>query len=89
MTLLAAPQAHATAPTLFSKPANESPVRADPDDLLTLPGDGFATTATDRVVYQSIVDTTQPLTHPATVPTTSTVSSGTAQVVSINSAPHH
>ena len=44
MTLLAAPQAHATAPTLFSKPANESPVRADPDDLLTLPGDGFANT---------------------------------------------
>ncbi len=83
--LLATPDARAIAPSILSSSANESPVRADPDDLLILPGYGFA--PTDRVVYRSISDTTQPLIHPATVPTASTAASGTAQVVNAASGP--
>jgi hypothetical protein len=62
----------ATPPSLFSQPAHESPVRADPGDLLLLPGYGFS--AGDTVVYQAIADTTQPLPAAPGVPRSSTTS---------------
>jgi len=71
--LLGGREAAATPPTVYSAPTNESPVRADPDDLLLLPGYGFA--ATDRIVYVLLPNTTAALTHPAigTVPGGATV----------------
>jgi hypothetical protein len=85
LSLFGAPDAYAKAPTLFSSPANESPVRGDPDDLLYVPGEGLSTD--DRVVYQSIDDTTRPLAHPEAIPTHTTATSGTAEVVSRQSLP--
>lgn len=78
--------AWATAPTLYSLPAYQSPVRADADDLLMLPGHGFA--ATDVVVYAALTDTTLPLNTPASVPATDTAATGTADVVSTANTPH-
>jgi hypothetical protein len=75
----------ATPATLFSQMANESPVRGEPGDLLLLAGTGFA--ATDTVVYAALSDTTQALTHPASVPPTSTATSGVASVVSTLNVP--
>jgi hypothetical protein len=69
-------------PQLYRQPANESPVRGDPDDLLLLAGYGFS--ADDVVVYRSVSDTTKPLAHPAQLPSQSTVESGTAAIVSAN-----
>ena len=46
-----------TAPTLYGTSAYESPVRADPDDLLLLPGSSLA--GNDTVVYRAVADTTQ------------------------------
>src|ERR1700724_1393789 len=66
---LGSENAAAAAPIIFSQPAYESPVRGDPGDLLLVPGEGFA--STDTVIYQAITDTTQPLTHPARIPTKS------------------
>lgn len=77
--------AWATPPTLFSQPAYESPVRADPDDLLVLGGSGFA--STDTVVYQSISNTTSLPAAPTSVPPTSTATLGVAPVVSQLNAP--
>ena len=85
LSLFGAPEARAKAPTLFSSPANESPVRGDPDDLLYMPGEGLS--KDDRVVYQSIDDTTRPLAHPDEVPTRKSATSGTAEVVSRQSLP--
>lgn len=78
--------AWATAPTLYSLAAYQSPVRADADDLLMLPGHGFA--ATDTVVYVALADTTLPLSVPASVPATDTATTGTADVVSTANTPH-
>jgi hypothetical protein len=77
--------ASATPPIIFSQMANESPVRGDPGDLLLLAGYGFA--ATDTVVYVAVTDTTQPLTAPVTVPSTSTATCGVAPVVSALNVP--
>jgi hypothetical protein len=76
----------ATPPTLYSQPANESPVRADPGDLLILPGYGLH--VTDTVVYMALSDTTAPLNPPQSVPVESTSTSGVAKVVSALNAPH-
>jgi hypothetical protein len=84
--LTASGVATATPPTIFSQANFESPVRADPGDLLLLPGDGFS--ATDVVVYQSVSDTTQPLVAPTSIPTTNTATSGVATVVSTLNLPH-
>jgi hypothetical protein len=85
--LSGAGQVWATPPTIYSQPANESPVRADPDDLLLLPGNGFS--ASDRVVYSSLQATDPGLTPPAigTVPSTPTASLGFADLVSVADVP--
>lgn len=71
---------------MFSTPDFQSPVRGDPDDLLLLPGAGFA--AGDVVVYQYSSDPTQALSAPATVPTASDDVSGVAPVVNADGVPH-
>ena len=76
----------ATPPTLFSQPAYESPVRADPGDLLQLVGSGLD--AGDVVVYQVITYPTQLLTPPAAISSPSDSSKGTAPVVSVADAPN-
>src|SRR4029450_6752046 len=76
----------ATPPTLFSQPAYESPVRADPGDLLQLAGSGFD--AGDIVVYQVITDPTQLLTPPAAIFPVAHSSRGTATVVSVADVPN-
>jgi len=50
--LLPVLSAHAAAPRILHTPGYESPVRADPDDLLTIVGSGFE--STDRVIYQAM-----------------------------------
>lgn len=50
------------APTLYRAPDQGSPVRADPGDLLLIPGVGFSDDVT--VVYQAISNTTQALGAP-------------------------
>lgn len=76
----------AVAPILHSQPAYQSPVRAEADDLLLIPGYGFA--ADDTVVYQAIADTTQQLSPPASIPTSSTATEGVAPIVSVANAPY-
>ena len=73
------------APRLYRQPANESPVRADPDDLLMLAGYGFS--ADDVVVYQSVADTSQALSPPVQVPRRSTADLGVAPIVSVANVP--
>jgi uncharacterized repeat protein (TIGR01451 family) len=75
-----------TITSLFSAPANESPVRADPDDLLLLPGNGLA--ANDTVVYRAVAHTTQPLVAPNAIPTANSATSGIADIVSVADAPY-
>jgi hypothetical protein len=76
----------AAPPQLYHQPANESPVRADPDDLLLLAGYGFR--ADDEVVYRAVTNTTEPLAPPAHVPTRSTAETGVAAIVSSASVPY-
>lgn len=74
------------APRVYGLPAYQSPVRGEPDDLLLLPGYGFA--ADDTVVYAALADTGAPLTPPAAVPVRSDARAGVAPVVSSADAPH-
>jgi hypothetical protein len=74
------------APTIYSSAAYQSPVRADPDDLLLLPGYGFAWG--DTVVYHALADTTTSPRPPPSIPLTSTAESGVADVVSAVDAPY-
>ena len=74
------------APTLYSSAAYESPVRADADDLLMLPGYGF--TSQDTVVYRAIGNTTLPLVHPPSIPGVSTDLFGVAELVTAVDAPY-
>src|SRR5208282_2456839 len=74
------------APRIYSNAAYQSPVRADPDDLLLLPGYGFA--SGDRVVYRALADTAQSPGPPASIPSESTAESGVADVVSTLDAPY-
>ncbi len=75
------------APVLFSEPTHESPVRADPDDLILLPGYGLS--AADVVVYQALRSTTAPAAPPQSVPTGSMDAAlGIADVVSAADAPY-
>jgi hypothetical protein len=86
--LLICGNAWATPPTIYSQAAYESPVRGDPDGLVLLPGYGF--TATDRVVYAAVQNTTLAISPPAidTVPVTPTASVGFADVASTADVPH-
>ncbi len=85
-SLLAAPQVRASPPAVYRTAAYQSPVRGDPDDLLLIPGYGFS--SGDTVVYSAIADTTEPLTHPATLPSGSTDALGVAEVVSLADTPY-
>lgn len=74
------------APIIYSQPAHQSPVRGEPDDLLLLPGHGFA--ANDTVVYRQIDSSDISPTPPATLPASSTADSGLAPVVSDKHVPY-
>ena len=78
----------AAAPRIYSQPTHESPVRADPDDLLLLPGDGLS--SSDRVVYSLLRDPTRDAGHPPTnvIPAEPTASVGFADVVSTVDVPY-
>jgi hypothetical protein len=78
--------ARAPAPSLYTQPAYESPVRGDPDDLLLISGNGLA--ASDRVVYQALGDTTQMAPPPSSVPSSSTATLGVVDLVSSADAPY-
>jgi hypothetical protein len=78
--------ATAAPPQLYRQAAYEGPVRGDPDDLLMLPGYGFA--ADDRVVYQAVTNTTKGLTAPRQLPSHSTADFGFAEVVSTANLPY-
>jgi hypothetical protein len=83
--VVASTGAVAAAPTLYSLPDHESPVRGGGDDLLMLGGHGFA--RTDRVVYAALGDTTRALEPPAGLPENSSSEIGYAEVVSHDDAP--
>ena len=88
IALLVLLHAHAAdaAAVLYSQPAYQSPVRGEPDDLLLLPGSGFA--SGDVVVYQAITDTTPPLLTPKSIPNVSNATQGVAEVISYANTPH-
>ena len=69
----------AAPPEVHTQPFLQSPVRAEPDDLLMIPGHGFA--GDDIVVYQRLVDTTQALVPPTAVPQDPTAAEGVAAIV--------
>jgi hypothetical protein len=74
------PSAAAAPAQVYTHPFLQSPVRAEPSDLLMIPGHGFADGAV--VVYQSLADTTQPLLPPESVPAISNAAEGICPVVS-------
>jgi hypothetical protein len=76
----------ATPPTLYQQPALQSPVRADPDDLLYLPGIGFS--AGDTVVYRATYNTRAALSAPTEVPQVSNPEVGVAPIVSSADLPY-
>jgi hypothetical protein len=76
----------AAPPQLYGQPANESPVRADPDDLLLLAG--YAFRVDDEVVYRAMANTTEPSAPPTHVPTRSTAETGLAAIVSSSNVPY-
>jgi hypothetical protein len=78
-----APAAHAL--TLYNTPQYQSLVDGEPDDLLLLPGYGFAND--DTVVYQLMSNSTAGLTPPAGIPSTTTAITGVAPVASIANVP--
>lgn len=78
--------AGAAPPSLYSNPGYQSPVHADPDDLLLIPGYGFA--ADDIVVYRAIGDTTSVLSVPSVVPVGQSDLEGVAGVVSTENIPY-
>ena len=84
--LMAVATVQAKAPILFQQAAYQSPVHAEPDDLLFIPGNGFA--AGDTVVYELLDNTVGQKAHPETPPSESTAASGIAQVVSTLNIPH-
>jgi hypothetical protein len=75
----------AAPPKIYESPFLQSPVRAEPDDLLLLAGTGFS--VGDVVVYVRLSNTTLPLVHPSAVPSSSTAAQGVAPVVNYSSAP--
>jgi hypothetical protein len=74
--------ASAAAPLLLRTPGYESPVHAEPDDLLMIAGTGFQ--PSDRVVYQAFAAAE---THPPAVPARNTAEAGIAPVVQQGSPP--
>jgi len=78
--------ARAEPPVIYSQPGYQSPVQGAPDDLLLLPGAGFA--KGDLVVYERLAETTSPPRTPREIPTTSNAEQGVANVVSYKSVPN-
>jgi hypothetical protein len=76
----------AAAPRVLHTPSYESPVRADPDDLLMIAGVGFQ--PTDRVVYAAAESLTPPGEHPSTIPRETNAISGTAPIVLVGMPPY-
>ena len=72
------------APTLYSTAGYESPVEAEPDDLLLLTGKGFQ--PGDTVVYR-VVDETSQSSPPDRIPDRSDAILGVAQIASMLDAP--
>lgn len=85
MLLLLVVPLHAAPVTVFHTRDFQSPVRADPDDLLMIAGSGFDTA--DRVVYAEI-DSATPAGHPARVPQRSNGHLGTAPIVQVGQPPY-
>src|SRR3989344_5339394 len=69
-----APVQLSAGPQVFNTKFYQSPVRADPDDLLLIPGYGFEQGAI--VVYKSVSDTPANLQPPAAIPNTNTAAVG-------------
>jgi hypothetical protein len=86
IAILQATPARAAPPLVYSRPNYQSPVHGDPDDLLLIPGDGFA--ADDTVVYSALDDTTQRPSPPESVPPQSDGHQGTAAVVATVNIPY-
>lgn len=82
---IGAPPISGATPTLFSTPNYQGPVYGDPDDLLMIPGYGFA--STDTVIYQALPNTTSPLIHPTSIPTSNSATMGVAPIASANNIP--
>jgi hypothetical protein len=85
IAILQAAPARAAPPSVYSHPNYQSPVRGDPDDLLLIPGDGFA--PDDTVVYRALNDTSQKTSPPLSIPTQSDAHEGIAAVVSTVNIP--
>ncbi len=76
----------AAAPQLYSQPFYQSPVHADPDDLLILGGHSLS--LTDRVVYRAANAAQRMPDHPAQVPADSGPAEGIAPIISARGAPY-
>ncbi len=70
--------AGASPPRLYRQPAHQSPVRAEPDDLLILAGDGLG--ADDKVVYQASSPSNATV-RPSSAPEENTADLGVADIV--------
>lgn len=84
--LFAGLTALAEPPQLYHQDFFEGPVRADPDDLLLLAGNGL--TAEDQVVYQALTDAGHVPPAPLELPAQSTAENGLATVVSAADVPY-
>ena len=72
-------------PRLYHQPTLQSPVRADPDDLMVLTGDGLS--AGDTVIYQMVPRSSIVAIRPSSVPQKSTQDSGIADIVNAANVP--
>ncbi len=72
-------------PQLYHQPFNESVVRADPDDLLMIAGDGLA--ADDEVIYSALTGGMEDRDPPHDVPTIPEERAGIAPIVSRATVP--
>src|SRR5579864_795558 len=73
-------------PILYDRPAYQSPVRGEPDDLLLLAGYGLS--RDDVVVYRALARTDEPLAHPTSIPAAQNADSGVAPIVSAADVPN-
>src|ERR1700721_2634072 len=78
--------ASATPTSVYSRPNYQSPVHGDPDDLLLIPGDGFA--PDDMVVYRALETTPRRPPPPQSIPARSDGHEGIAAVVSTANIPY-
>lgn len=86
LILVSARRCHAVAPILYHSSGYQSPVVADPDDLLLLPGYGLA--ASDTVVYLAVTNAARAIQPPRFIPPQATSEAGFADVVSVVDTPY-